>query len=221
MHEHLSISGAIQYHSFLSLGVFLNLLYFSIWHSCFKLTSCSFKWQVFCFFEFCSWFLCVRENVCPTFTSHDLEFNSDCIIQGWPQVNITYRNVPGGLWGGYSCLVLVGMCHWEFEKGPIQTPIFKEKVTRSYPIGLIFDQILPKITWFFLQIWGNFSSNYFLKNNPLTYKILHKIKGHWYTRRLILQPMFTVHPCRGLLYWATTPPPPPQFVLLQSLKTLA
>ena len=31
--------------------------------------------------------------------------------------------------GGDSRLVLVGICCWEFENGPIHIPIFQEKVT--------------------------------------------------------------------------------------------
>ena len=46
--------------------------------------------------------------------------------------------------GGSATLLLVGTCLWEFEKGPIQIPIFQEKVTHSYTSrsdsGSNFDQ---------------------------------------------------------------------------------
>ena len=45
---------------------------------------------------------------------------------------------------GVSTLVLVGTCRWEFECGPIQIPIFEEKLTHSYTnrpdFGPNFDQ---------------------------------------------------------------------------------
>ena len=49
-------------------------------------------------------------------------------------------------WRGFSTLVMVGTCHWEFESRPIQIPVFEEKVTHSIHIpsrsdfGLNFDQ---------------------------------------------------------------------------------
>ena len=39
-------------------------------------------------------------------------------------------------------------CCCEFENGPIQIPIFEEKVTYYIPIRLILGQILTKITCF-------------------------------------------------------------------------
>ena len=42
--------------------------------------------------------------------------------------------------GGNSSLALEGMCRWEFETGPMQIPIFQEKVTHSYTNRPTFDQ---------------------------------------------------------------------------------
>ena len=59
---------------------------------------------------------------------------------------------------------------------------------------------ITKITWYFQifldmsQFWLNLGN--FCKVDPFMSQILHKIKGHWYTRRLILLPMFAAHPCR-------------------------
>ena len=47
---------------------------------------------------------------------------------------------------------------------------------------------------------GNFS-----KINPFIYQILHFIRGHSYTKRLILLPMLAAHPCR---VFCTKYPPP-------------
>ena len=48
--------------------------------------------------------------------------------------------------GGFSTLVLVGTCHCKFESGPIQIPIFGEKVTHSYTkLAQFLGQILTKL----------------------------------------------------------------------------
>ena len=69
--------------------------------------------------------------------------------------------------GGYSSLLLVGMCCWEFENGPIYMRQFtKKKWPIHIPFGLILSHILSKIIKFFptflnfepnlAQIWENF-----------------------------------------------------------------
>ena len=63
---------------------------------------------------------------------------------------------------GYLSLVLVGMCHTEFECRSIQIPIFQEKVNHSYTnqskFGPNFEQKLPDFSKFFSnfsQFWLN------------------------------------------------------------------
>ena len=47
----------------------------------------------------------------------------------------------------------------------------------------------------------------FWKIDPFIYQILHFIRGHSYTKRLILLPMLAAHPCRVLNFVLSTPPP--------------
>ena len=93
-----------------------------------------------------------------------------------------------------------------FENRPIQIPIFLEKVTHSLPICPIFGEILSKITQIFLNL-ANFCSNLgkIGKIDPFTYQILHFIRVHSYTKRLILLPMLAAHPRR--LFCTEYPPP--------------
>ena len=77
---------------------------------------------------------------------------------------------------------------WEFESGPVQIPIFKEKVIHSYSDLVQFLLKLPdlffKIFLNLSQFWLRFRKS--LKIDPFKYQILHKSKGYWYTRRLLL-----------------------------------
>ena len=97
----------------------------------------------------------------------------------------------------YSGWVLLGCAAAEFESGPVQIPFFQQKVTHSYSN---FRIILSKIAWFFqsfFKIWANRGPNLgkFWKIDPFAYQILHHfIRGHSYTKRLILLPMLAAHP---------------------------
>ena len=88
----------------------------------------------------------------------------------------------------------------EFESRPIQIQIFHENVTHSYTNQPILGQILwEKIARFFqnfLIFWANFGSNFgkFWKIHPFIYQMLHFIRVHLYTKRLILLPMLAARP---------------------------
>ena len=66
----------------------------------------------------------------------------------------------------FSTLILVGTCCLEFESGPMQIPIFEEKVTHSkyqsvqfWPkIYAIFSPNFLKLEPNLAQIWENFES---------------------------------------------------------------
>ena len=87
---------------------------------------------------------------------------------------------------------------------PYTYQLSKKKWLIHIPIGLIWGKILTKIIWFFFSSnFLKFESSFWKiwKIDPFIYKILHKIRGHWYTRRLIMLPMLAAHPRKGLLYW--------------------
>ena len=58
------------------------------------------------------------------------------------QVDMTWICCRWGVGWCHSSLILVGMCCWKFEIGPIHIPNFKEKVTHSYTNQLIFKKNL-------------------------------------------------------------------------------
>ena len=91
--------------------------------------------------------------------------------------------------------VLVGMCHWKFESGPIHKPIFKEKVNHSYTNQLNFG--------------SNFDQNYHIFKINLDSNILkilknqhiHKPNSVWNDGSLIyLVADFAIHICSTYLY---------------------
>ena len=103
-------------------------------------------------------------------------------------------NCEGRVWGGYSSLVLVGMCHHRIWKQTHTNTNFSRK---SDPFIYQLDQFSAKF-WAkssdFPKIFLNLSQ--FWKIDPFIYQILHFIKGHSYTKRLILLPMLAAHPRR-------------------------
>ena len=76
---------------------------------------------------------------------------------------------------GCSSLLLEEMCRWCFESGPTNIPIFQEK----WLIHIVISHSLVFWVKFWLQIYTNFPY-YILKFCILS------VRGHWYTRRLIL-----------------------------------
>ena len=86
---------------------------------------------------------------------------------------------------------------WNLKVDPYKYQFFKKKLPIHIPIGPILGQILNKITNFF-QNFLKFEPNLakFRKIDPFIYQILHFIRGHSYTKRLILLPMLAAHPRR-------------------------
>ena len=72
----------------------------------------------------------------------------------------------------------------------------QEKMIHSYTnllnLGPKFEQNHPIFTKFLAQIWENFEK----KKHPFIYQILHFIRVHSYTKRLILLPMLVAYPHR-------------------------
>ena len=89
----------------------------------------------------------------------------------------------------------------EFESRPIQIQIFQEEVIHAactYQLAQFLEKFWAKSPDFFpnfLKFESIFGSNLgkFWKINPFTYQILHFIRGHSYTKGLILLPMLAAH----------------------------
>ena len=106
---------------------------------------------------------------------------------------------------------------------PYKYQFFKKKWPIHIPFGPIFGKILSRIARFFqnflkfepvlAQIWASFGSNLenFWKINPFIYQILYFIRGHSYTKRLMLLPMLAAHPRR---VFCTKYPPGPKCNLI-------
>ena len=158
--------------------------------------------EIICFFV--CLFVCLYLKVSTS--SDDLL----CFILYFRQINIWLLvKLPGE--GGYSSLVLVGMC-WH-ESRPIQIPIFQENVTHSYTNRpnfrpnfehnhLIFSKFYLTFEPILAQIWQKF-----WKFDPFIYQILHFVRGHLYMKRLILLPMLAACPRR--VFCTEYPSPPP------------
>ena len=104
--------------------------------------------------------------------------------------------------GGTQVWFWLGCVAGNLKVDPYKYQFSKKKVTQSYTNWLNLWSNLTKVIqlfiyfFFFFQIlldlsqfWLKFGN--ILKIDPFTYtKFLHKIRYHWYTRRLILLPMF-------------------------------
>ena len=112
----------------------------------------------------------------------------------------------------------------EEKVDPYKYQFFKKKWPINISICPIFGQILSKITRFFPKfpyIWARFGSNLwkFWKINPFIYQILHFIRGHSDTKRLILLPMLVACPCLHRVFCTEYPPMHPG-ILHGSLRCL-
>ena len=122
---------------------------------------------------------------------------------------------------GYSSLVLVGMCHTEFESRPIQIPIFQEKVTHSYTNRINFVPNIEQNHRFFInfikfepilaQTWENF------EKSTHSYTEFCILKGSIHTwRGWFCSPCWRHIPVRSFVL--STPPWQPLFCGLPGLK---
>ena len=115
-------------------------------------------------------------------------------------------------------MIWVGTCRWDLKSRPIFIPNFAEKWDPFYNGATNFNQNLLKMSHYFpifkqiLEIlnWAYFHANLrkFWKYDPCLYQFLHWIRGHCYTRRLILRPISEARP-RIDLCTKNPPPPPP------------
>ena len=113
------------------------------------------------------------------------------------QTAVTKITSPIPVGGGSQVWFWKGYAAGNLKVRSIHIPLFKKKWPVHITISSIFDQnyVLSKIFFNLSQFWFKFG-----KIDPFIYQILHFIRGHWYTRRLILLPMFPAVPW-GLLYW--------------------
>ena len=134
--------------------------------------------------------------------------------------------------GGYSSMIWVGTCCWDLKSRPIFIPNFAEKLARATN----FKQNLLKMSHFFPKLlsfqanignlvldwwnWAYFGANLrkFWKYDPCLYQFLHWIRGHRYTRRLILRPISTARPRIDL---CTKNPPVPIVLHVHTDKLLS
>ena len=132
--------------------------------------------------------------------------------------------------GGYSSMIWVGTCLWDLKSRPIFIPNFAEKwdpflyqshkfyakITKNFTLFSKIVKLSSKFRKFWYQIWWNwayFCANFrkFWKYDPCLYQFLHWIRGHLYTRRLILRPISAACPRIDL---CTKNPPPRGLILL-------
>ena len=124
-------------------------------------------------------------------------------------------------------MIWVGTCRWDLKSGPIFIPNFAEKWDPFLYQSHKFRQNLLRVSHYFPKLlsfqanFGNFGirlmelglffpyfrANFgrFWKYDPCLYQLLHWIRGHRYTRRLILQPISAARPRIDL---CTKNPPP-------------
>ena len=81
----------------------------------------------------------------------------------------------------------------KFESRPIQRPIFQEKVVHSPILAKLWEK-LPDFFENFLKFETKFGKIW--KIDIFIYQILHFIRGHSYTKRLILLRMLAARPRR-------------------------
>ena len=109
------------------------------------------------------------------------------------------------LGGGYSSMIWVGTCCWHLKVDPFWYQILLKSETHFYTRATNFKQnLLKKFTLVSKivklscneEIGPIFCANFrkFWKYDPCLYQFLHWIKGHRYTRRLILWPISAAHP---------------------------
>ena len=140
--------------------------------------------------------------------------------------------------GGYSSMIWVGTCRWDLKSRPIFIQILPKNETHFYTRVTNFKQNLlkmsphfPKLLSFqanfkkaFKQIskilvsdwwnWAYVCTNLrkFWKYGPSLYQFLHWVRGHRYTKRLILRPISAARPRIDL---CTKNPPPGIFCSLR------
>ena len=142
----------------------------------------------------------------------------------------SYAVWPGksGPWsqGGFSSIIWVGTCHWDMKSRPIFIPNFAKNGTHLHTRATNFNQNFWKNSHYFfklLSFGANFGLNWwncaylcadfrkFWKYDPSLYQFLQQIRGHRYTRRLILRPISVARP-RIDFSAKNTPPPWPWWV---------
>ena len=99
------------------------------------------------------------------------------------------------------------------KEDPYKYQFFKKKWPIHTPICSILGQFSVKSPDF-VKIFLNLSQFWFKfgKINPFIYQILHFIRGHSYTKRLILLPMLVAHPHR--IFCTESPLHPDQWAKL-------
>ena len=109
--------------------------------------------------------------------------------------------------GGYSRMILVGTCRWDLKSRPILYQILQKNETHFYTRATNSKQNLLKNSHYFSKLLS-FQANFwnfgirlmkldllshqflkFLKIWPIFIPVLHWIRGHHYTRKLILRPI--------------------------------
>ena len=110
-------------------------------------------------------------------------------------------------------MIWVGTCRWDLKSRPIFISNFtKKNETHFLYQSHKFKQNLPQISHYFPKLvsfqanlgnlvsdwwnWAYLRDNFrkFWKYDPCLYQFLHWIRGHHYTRRLILRPISAARP---------------------------
>ena len=127
--------------------------------------------------------------------------------------------------GGYSSMIWVGTCRWDLKSRPIFIPNFAENEIHFYTRAQILSKIYLKchnifqnceafkqISEILVSDWWNWAYvranlRKFWRYDSCLNQFLHWIRGHRYTRRLILRPILAARPRIDL---CTKNPPPPR-----------